>query len=95
MRKTIIILTVALSFIAISSQSFAAQFDKSRGISYRMVEGTIVSINTEKNLFTVKCSECGKVYGFMARASDLASLNQGDSVTVTTERPGALALSIR
>lgn len=95
MKKLIITLTVAISLIAISSQAFAARYDKRGGVSYQITSGTIVSIDKTKNLFAVKDEDDGRVYGFMAWASDLASLNEGAHVTVTTEKPGAIALSIR
>ncbi|MCA9399434.1 MAG: hypothetical protein KC618_06770 [Candidatus Omnitrophica bacterium] len=95
MKKSIIMLMAAISLIAISSQAFAARYDKRAGKGYKIVTGTIVSINKTKHLFAIKDDDDGKVYGFMAWASDLASLNEGAHVTVTTEHPGAIALSIR
>ena len=88
-------LTVAISLIAISSQAFAARYDKRAGVGYQITTGTIVSINKSKTLFAIKDDDDGKIYGFMAWASDLANLNEGAHVTVTTEHPGAIALSIR
>lgn len=87
-------LIAAISVVTFSSQTFAARFDKRAGGSYQITAGTVVSINKTKNLFTLKDSDDGKVYGFMARASDIASLNEGDHIVVTTALPGALALKI-
>lgn len=95
MKNLIIMAIAAVSLVATGSQAFAARYDKSAGVSYQIIEGTVVSINKAKNLFAVKDKDDGKVYGFMAWASDLASLNQGDHVVVKSEKPGAIALSIR
>ncbi len=94
MKRSIILLMAAISLITISSQAFAARYDRIAGVGYQITDGTIVSIDKTKNLFAVRDSEDGKVYGFMARDSQIASLNQGDHVVVTTEKPGALALKI-
>lgn len=88
-------LTVAISLIAMSSQAFAARYDRRAGKYYQIVSGDIVSIDKAKNRFAVKDEADGKVYGFMAWASDLASLSEGAHVTVTTEPPGTTALSTR
>lgn len=95
MKKSIIMLMAVIALVAVSSQSFAARYDKRGGVSYQITSGTVVSIDKTKNLFAVKDDDDGRTYGFMAWASDLASLNQGAHVTVTTEKPGAIALSIR
>lgn len=95
MKNLIIASIAAVSLMTISSQAFAAQYNKHLGVGYRVVEGTIVSVNKEKNLFAVKDKDDTTVYGFMAWASDLASLSEGGHVVVTAEKPGAVALSIR
>lgn len=79
----------------ISSQSFAARFNKGAGISHQITRGTVISIDKTKNLFTLQDSDDGKVFGFAALASDIASLNKGDHVDVTTQFPGGvIALNI-
>lgn len=94
MKKLIITTIAVVSLIATGSQAFAARYGKSAGRSYQITEGTVVSVNKAKDLFSVKDKDDGRIYGFMAWASDLASLNQGDHVVVTTEKPGAIALKI-
>lgn len=93
MKKSIITVIV-LSILSIAPLSFAANYGKSMGASYMVVEGTIVSIDKAKNVFVVKDKDDGKTYGLLAWVVDISSFNQGDHVKVTVPLPGGIVSAI-
>ena len=95
MKKGIIVAVIVVSLFSISSLSFAASYGKSIGSSYMVVEGTIVSIDKAKHTIVIKDKDDGKTYGFSVGTSNIASLNQGDSVRVTVPLPGSMVSKIR
>ena len=95
MKKFTFFSIIALTILALTPMSFAASYGKSMGSSYMVIEGTIVSIDKAKHLFTIKDKDDGRTYGLSAFESDIASLNQGDNVKVTVPSPGQLVSKIR
>ena len=92
MKKPISAIIIALSLFSISSLSFAASYGKSLGVTYMVVNGSIVSVDKVNNLFAIKDGEDGKIYGL--KTFDIASLNKEDHVKVTVPLPGNWASKI-
>lgn len=95
MKKFTFFTIITLAILTFSQVSFAASYNKSAGASYMVIEGEIVKVNKSKGLFVIKDKDDGRTYGLSAFRSEIASLNEGDHVTVTVPHPGNLVSKIK
>ena len=94
MRKTIITTFVVVLIVSLASLSFAATYNKAAGVAYKTIEGQVVSVNTDKNIFVIKDKDDGREYVVNASTTDTASLTHGANVRVNLNQGSNLASSI-
>lgn len=95
MKNLTMFLIIALTMLTLTPMGFAAKRGKSLGVSNAVIDGTVVSIDKEKHLFSIKDKDDNTIYGLTAFALDITSLNKGDSVKVTVSMPGNVVSSIK
>lgn len=80
MKNQVMFLVVGLSVLTISSQGFAATFNKSAGVSTIKIVGTVESINTSKGLALIKDKDIPAYYNVRVDSAKFSSLQVGQDV---------------
>jgi len=88
MKKSILLTGVILLLLSLTTVSYAAHFTKSAGVSYKVIEGQVLSVNQAKGTFVVQDKDDGIRTTAYAASGQMVSLGSGDAVKVTLSRPG-------
>ncbi|MDE1920290.1 MAG: hypothetical protein KGJ09_02975 [Candidatus Omnitrophica bacterium] len=89
MKKQITFLLIGLGLVAFSSLSFA---ESQLGKGIRTVEGTIVSVNTSKDVAVIKDNAVAHYYTVRVFPDQIGSIQAGENVTAVSYGNGPLTL---
>ncbi len=88
------IIFMTLLSVSLITPIFAEMYQKSLGVTYKIIAGSVVSVDKVKNYFVVKDSETGKQTTVKTDAATIASLTEGQVVRVTLPQSGNLAIKV-
>ena len=94
MKKPMMITLMMLLSVSLVTATFAEMYQKSLGVTYKVIAGSVISVDKAKNWFVIKDNETGKRTYVKADPDTIASLNEGQSIRVTLPQSGNLALKI-
>ena len=94
MKKSTMITLMTLLSVSLATTSFAEMYQKSLGVTYKIIVGIVVSVDKAKNWIVIKDNETGKQTYVKVDPDTIASLNEGQSIRVTLPQSGNLALKI-
>ena len=96
MKRTIVMITIALTTFGAAPSSFAMTFNKSMGIISQTIEGIAFSLNKANNTIFIMDKDDKKFYVVGIRDSDLLVIDLKRGYIKVTLRPGSnLAYSIK